>query len=44
VSEKYLFKGKHIARDLYKIGVGNSINVNSKGSKNIAKKVIPDIF
>ncbi|NEQ76906.1 MAG: IS200/IS605 family element transposase accessory protein TnpB [Okeania sp. SIO2C9] len=42
--EKPIFKGKRIARGLYKTGENKLLNADVNGAFNIVRKVIPDVF
>ena len=42
--EKPLFKGKRLARGLYKMGTNQLLNADVNGSFNIIRKVIPDVI
>ncbi|MGI0479304.1 RNA-guided endonuclease InsQ/TnpB family protein [Geminocystis sp. CENA526] len=42
--KKVKFKGKRVARGLYKTAENKLINADINGSLNIIKKVIPDVF
>ncbi|NEP77003.1 MAG: IS200/IS605 family element transposase accessory protein TnpB [Okeania sp. SIO3B3] len=41
---KYSFSGRRTTRGLYKTASGKSINADTNGSMNIARKVIPNAF
>ncbi|WP_205127186.1 RNA-guided endonuclease TnpB family protein [Okeania hirsuta] len=41
---KPIFKGKRIARELYKTGEKKLLNADVNGAFNIIRKVIPDVF
>ncbi|WP_293115940.1 hypothetical protein [Okeania sp. SIO1I7] len=41
---KPIFKGKRMARGLYKTGDNKLLNANVNGAFNIIRKVIPDVF
>jgi hypothetical protein len=41
---KPLFKGKRVARVLYKTGTNQLLDADVNGSFNIIRKVIPDVF
>lgn len=42
--EKPLFKGKRLARGLYKMGTNQLLNADVNGAFNIIRKVIPDVI
>ncbi|MGF1539591.1 MAG: RNA-guided endonuclease InsQ/TnpB family protein [Pleurocapsa sp.] len=42
--QKPVFKGKRIARGLYKTGANQLLNADVNGSLNIMRKVIPDVL
>lgn len=43
-SQKPVFSGKRVKRGLYKTSTGKTINADTNGSINIARKVIPNAF
>ena len=44
LSQKPVFSGKRVKRGLYKTSTGKTINADTNGSINIARKVIPNAF
>lgn len=44
IETKPVFSGKRIKRGLYKTSAGRTINADTNGSMNIARKVIPNFM